>query len=143
MSLLRDSPYVLKVPTHWNCLKWTPDKLAEIFNEENISGRTARTSREILDEKSCRSIFQPLKKFLEMDEVWYCAYLRMTELRIEQVKWEDVGLRDSGGDACLWIGSNGSGTQLHQDAYGKGFYSILHRKSVWQGNFPKNMCFNS
>ena len=119
--LYRDSPYVTEMPKNWACLDWTPDKLAELLNNDDISGRIAETQKEILQESSCENISQPLRKFLELEKIWYCAYLRMTELEIEQVPWEDIGLKDTGGDACLWIGSNGSGTQLHQDAYGEVF----------------------
>ena len=65
----------------------------------------------------------PLKKlpkanFLKLEKIWYCSYLRMSDMNIEQLPWESIGLEDTGGDACLWVGSAGSGTRLHRDAYG-------------------------
>ena len=52
----------------------------------------------------------------------YCSYMRLTELYnvtdLQPIKWDDIGLSDSGGDACLWVGTEGSQTRLHYDAYG-------------------------
>ena len=48
--------------------------------------------------------------------------MRLTELYnvtdLQPIKWDDIGLSDSGGDACLWVGTEGSQTRLHYDAYG-------------------------
>ena len=118
MSILQEKPYVRQVPAHWSCLTWTPEKLAEIFGDETLSGRIGNNGQDILNENECEKMSARLSDFLKLEKVWYCAYMRMSEMAIDQLPWEELGLRDTGGDSCLWVGSAGSGTGLHRDAYG-------------------------
>ena len=73
-----------------------------------------------------------LTSSLTLALVWYCSYLRMSELNINPVPWEDVGLSDSGGDGCLWLGSAGAATGLHRDTYGWNCVCQIHGRKLWK-----------
>lgn len=132
MSILQDKPYVRQVPSHWKCLDWTPEVLAEILNDTKLTGRIASNSHDILDENGCDKVSAPLSAFLDMKKIWYCSYLRMSDMSIDPVQWSDIGLTDTGGDACLWVGSSGSGTALHRDSYGWNCVCQLHGRKLWK-----------
>ena len=67
--------------------------------------------------------------------------MRLTELYektgLKPIKWEELDLNDTGGDACLWIGSTGSETKLHRDAYGWNCVAQLYGRKLWR-LAPKN-----
>ena len=62
--------------------------------------------------------------------------MRLTELykqtELKPIDWESIGLKDTGGDACLWIGSVGSQTKLHRDAYGWNCVCQLYGRKLWR-----------
>jgi len=51
---------------------------------------------------------------------------------LEPVKWKELELADTGGDACLWIGSVGAETKLHRDAYGWNCVAQLYGRKLWR-----------
>ena len=101
-----------------------------------MKGRIAKSSEDIQDEHKCETLTGTIKDFLKVKNVWYCAYMRLCELyettKLESIPWDEIGLHDSGGDACLWIGSEGSRTKLHQDTYGWNCIIQVQGRKLWK-----------
>ena len=70
MTLVKDRPYVRKIPDTWNCHDWTPKKLAEILPDV-ITGRIGNTSEEILDEENCEKLQETLGRFFYGTRIFY------------------------------------------------------------------------
>ena len=56
---------------------------------------------------------------------------------LKPINWGEIGLSDSGGDSCLWIGTEGSQTRLHHDSYGWNCICQLYGRKLWR-LWPKN-----
>ena len=137
MVTYRNEPYVMAIPASWECLNWSPEYLRKRLGEFEINGRIASEKVHIKEEHICESVRQSLDKFLSIkDKIWYCSYLRLSELYdatdLEPIKWDELELNDTGGDACLWIGSTGSETKLHRDAYGWNCVGQLYGRKLWR-----------
>lgn len=153
-------PFVKNAP-HWDCLNWTSDKaglmfikvyktiftryerikvsclkLKSLLGSYKMQGRTARSSGEIQNEHECETLSGTVEDFLKLKTVWYCAYMRLCELyettELGPIPWDEIGLNDSGGDACLWVGSEGSRTKLHQDTYGWNCIIQIQGRKLWK-----------
>jgi len=126
-----DKPFVAAVPSHWECLKWTPAKLREMLKSP-VKARTADDLEELNNERICKP------KEIDLRECenshFYVAYHRMShneDLCDRIPPWEELGLKDSGGDSCLWWGSRGAGTKLHQDSHGFNVVCQIYGKKEW------------
>jgi len=128
-------PFVKNAP-HWDCLNWTSDKLKSLLGSYKMQVRTARSSGEIQNEHECETLSGTVEDFLKLKTVWYCAYMRLCELyettELGPIPWDEIGLNDSGGDACLWVGSEGSRTKLHQDTYGWNCIIQIQGRKLWK-----------
>lgn len=128
----REKPYVTAVPSHWECLKWTPGKLRSILKSP-VEARTAENQQELNDEQICKPMDIDVVN-LQDCEHFYVAYHRMShnEDLIDKIPpWEELGLKDTGGDSCLWWGSRGAGTKLHQDSHGFNVVCQIYGKKEW------------
>ena len=111
-------------------------KLKFLLGSYKMKGRIAKSSADIQHEHECETLSGTIDDFLKVNTVWYCAYMRLCELygktKLEPIPWDEIGLNDSGGDACLWIGSEGSRTKLHQDTYGWNCIIQVQGRKLWK-----------
>ena len=73
--MYRTEPYVRQIPSNWECLNWSPEELSKTMGEYEIQGRIASDEINIKEEHLCRTVCQPLKKFLAIeDKIWERFY---------------------------------------------------------------------
>jgi len=129
-----DKPFVAAVPSHWECLNWTPAKLRKLLKSP-VEARTAEDLEELNNERICKPKEIDASSLQECENShFYVAYHRMShneDLRERIPPWEELGLKDSGGDSCLWWGSRGAGTKLHQDSHGFNVVCQIYGKKEW------------